>query len=208
MLPAQLKPEADSAGGSRCTRQVSSRGSGRPGRCEAGAAPAVPEGVPLRLGDGARGGRAELVSVAVSPWTWGSKKPEKRGCLSAVHEDLGCSLSRSHGRNLVLLKCLSNFLLLPTQAPRRQIQRSAGALEICGLLGVGGSPVRAESGLHRTTYIPVALMVAIPLGNSSEGWRRLGVSCSVPRALACITSLFGTAAGRRCALVDFSSLFE
>lgn len=173
MLPAQLKLEADSAGGSRCTRQVSSRGSGRPGRCEAGAAPVVPEGAPLRLGDGARGGRAELVSVAVSPWTWGSKKPEKRGCLSTVHEDLGCSLSRSHGRNFVLLKCLSNFLLLPTQAPRRQIQRSAGALEICGLLGMGGLQLglsQGDAGRHRflwPSWLP-SLWVIHPRGGG--GW--------------------------------------
>lgn len=39
----------------------------------------VPEGAPPRLEGEARGGRAELVSVAVSPWTWGSRKPEKRG---------------------------------------------------------------------------------------------------------------------------------
>lgn len=58
--------------------------------------PRVLQGDAPGLGGEARGGRAELVSVAVSPWTRLSRKPEKRVFLSAAWEHLGVlSLSLS-----------------------------------------------------------------------------------------------------------------
>lgn len=85
--------------------------------------------------------------MAVSPWTWSSREPEMRGHLSAAWEDFG-GLSRSCQRNPLYHKCLSNFLLLQRRAPPGRIQRSARALEICGL---SGSPVRTGEGRHRAT---------------------------------------------------------
>lgn len=90
--PGSVELSAGSAGGSRCTGQVSTPGSRPPRWVRGRRGRGGPPGRRAGLGGEARGGRAEPVSVAVSPWTRLSRKPEKRVCLSAAREDLGVSL--------------------------------------------------------------------------------------------------------------------
>lgn len=150
------------------------------------------------LGGEARGGRAELVSVAVSPWTRLSRKPEKRVFLSAAWEHLGAL-------------CLSLSFSDSRAKPPPEMPEQLYAFTQAGVSGGGGgssaqlgrwrsvsylgSPVRAGAGRRRATQIPVALMVSAPLGNSSN---------SSSETWSILPWLFGTGGGA-CALVDFSS---
>lgn len=99
--------------------------------------PGVPQGDAPGLGGEARGGRAEPVSVAVSPWTRLSRKPEKRVCLSAAREDLGGSLSLSESRAKPCPPEMPELLSTFAEAGASGADPALNwALEICGLLGV------------------------------------------------------------------------
>lgn len=105
--------------------------------------PGVLQGDAPGLGGEARGGRAELVSVAVSPWTRLSRKPEKRVFLSAAWEHLG-ALSFSvflglAGETFSTRNTRATFCFYPGGSLGGRIQRSTRALKICELLGVSSS---------------------------------------------------------------------
>lgn len=144
--PGSVEPGAvGSAGGSRCTGQVSTPGFRQPrwvrGRCGAG----VPPG--RRAGAGRRGaGRTRGPSFGGS-FALDSALTETGE--ARVPEDLGRSLSpRSRGRNLLHQICLSNFLLLPGGAGG---SGSCAQLGRWRSVGYSGSPVRAGVGRRRTT---------------------------------------------------------
>lgn len=171
--------------------------------------PGVPSRATRRGWEARRGEGAELVSVAVSPWTRLSRKPEKRVCLSAAREDLGVSLSFSlflgvAGETLPTRNARATFAF--TEA-RGRIQRSTGALETCGLLG--GLQLGLElgdAGRHRSLWssrFPLLWVIHPRRG------RGRGSSAVSPQSWRVLFWLFGTGSGA-CALVDFSSrvLFE
>lgn len=94
-----------------------------------------------------------MVSVAVSPWTWGSREPEKRGCLSTARKDFGglsLSLFLSELRAKPSPPRMPGQLSAFTEAGASWalIQRSARVLEIWDL---PGSPVRTGEGRRRMT---------------------------------------------------------
>lgn len=203
--PGSVELSAGIAGGSRCTGQASTPGFRPPrwvrGRYLAG----VPQGDAPGLGGEARGGRAEGVSVAVSPWTRLSRKPEKRVCLSAAREDLGGSLSLSLSEPQVkpsppeMPEQLSTFTEAGVSGADPALSWGAGdlwatrGLQLGLELGDAGQP----RSLWPSWFPP--LWVIHPRRGGGRG-----SSTVSPKSWHLLPWLFGTGVGA-CAVVDFSS---
>lgn len=173
-----------SAGGGRCTGQVSTLGFRPPrwvrGRCGTGGPPGLSAGAGRRGAGRARGasfGGSFALDSALTE-TGEAPVPERSaGGFGGLPFSLGVA-SETLSRNARATFCFCRGGNLGGG--------SSAQLGRWRFVGYSGSPVRAGAGRRRTTEIPVALLVSAPLGNLSQESGRPGVLCSVPRILECI----------------------